>query len=135
MCGFRKTNITQHALFKSLTSWQNLLDREGFISSFLMNLSKAYDCLPHDLFWLNLNLGINKEKIRLSLIYPTNWTQRTKIGSTFIDWTNIVKGIPQGSILGRLLFSYFSMICSFSQKNVKPVTLLITLAFIFVVFI
>ena len=84
---------------------------------------------------LNLNLGFSKERIRLFLIYLTNRTQRIKIGSTFIDRANIVKGIPHSSILSPLLFSYFSMICSFSQKNVKPVTLLMTLDFILVVFI
>ena len=34
-------------------------------------------------------------------------TQRIKIDSTFSDWTNILKGIQQGSILGRILFNIF----------------------------
>ena len=39
--------------------------------------------------------------------YLTNRTQGTKIGSTFIDWTNIVKGIQHSSILSLLLFDIF----------------------------
>ena len=40
LCGFRKAHSTQHALFKLLTSWQNSLDRDRFVGSILMNLSK-----------------------------------------------------------------------------------------------
>ena len=39
--------------------------------------------------------------------YLTNRTQGTKIGSTFLDWTNIVKGIQHSSILSFLLFDIF----------------------------
>ena len=54
LCGFRKAHSTQHALFKLLTSWQNLLDRGRFVGSILMHLSKAYNCLPHDLLLAKL---------------------------------------------------------------------------------
>ena len=46
-CGFRKSHSTQHALLNLLKNWQKTLDKSGVIG--LMNLSKAYDCLPHDL--------------------------------------------------------------------------------------
>ena len=48
LCGFRKAHSTQHALFKLLRSCQKELDNLGFIGTVLMNLSKGYDCLPHD---------------------------------------------------------------------------------------
>ena len=79
--------------------------RVGFVGSILMDLSKAYDCLPHDLFLVKLQAcGFSKESIKLVLNYLTNHTQRIKVGSTFSDWTYILKGILQGSILGPLLF-------------------------------
>ena len=97
LCRFRKAYSTQHALFKLLTSWQNSLDRRGFVGPILMDLSKSYDCLPHDLLLAKLQAyGFSKESIRLFLSYLTNRTQIIKIGSTFSHWTNIVKGIPQG---------------------------------------
>ena len=84
LCGFRKAHSTQHALCKLLTSWQNSLDRDGFVGSILMDLSKAYDCLPHDLLLAKLQAyGFSKESIRLFLSYLTNLKQRIEIGSTF----------------------------------------------------
>ena len=79
--------------------------------------------------------GFNKEIIRLFLFlsYLTNRTQSIKISSTFSDWTNIVKGILQSSILVPYFLMFLSMICSFSQQNVKSVILLMTIAFILVV--
>ena len=95
LCGFRKTHSTQQALFKLLILWQNSLDRGGFVGSVLMDLPKAYDCLPHDLLLAKLQAyDFSKESIRLFLSYLTNRTQRIKIGSTFSYWTNILKGAP-----------------------------------------
>ena len=48
-CGFRRKYNTQHALFLLLKNWQTCLDRNGYVGTLLMDLSKAYDCLPHDL--------------------------------------------------------------------------------------
>ena len=46
LCGFRKVHSTQHALSKLLQSWQKELDNGGFVGTILMDLSKAYDCIP-----------------------------------------------------------------------------------------
>ena len=128
MCGFRKSHSTQHALFKLLTSWQNSIDRGGLVGYIRMDLSKAYVCLPHNLLLAKLQAyGFSKESIKLFLSYLTNRTQRIKIGSTFSHWTNILKGIPQGSILVPLLLNIFvnnlfffsakCEICNFADDN------------------
>ena len=49
LCGFRKAHSTQNALFILLQPWQEELDKSGYVGTILMRLSKAYDCLPHDL--------------------------------------------------------------------------------------
>ena len=49
LCGFRKAHSTQHALFRLLQSWQRELDESGYVGTILMDLSKTYDCIPHEL--------------------------------------------------------------------------------------
>ena len=57
LCSFRKAHPFQHTLFKLLHAWQKELDKSGFVGTMLMNLSEAYDFLPHMIFLLpNLNL-------------------------------------------------------------------------------
>ena len=44
LCGFRNFHSTQHALFKLLQTWQEELDKSGFVATILMELSAAFDC-------------------------------------------------------------------------------------------
>ena len=86
LCGFRKTHSTQHALFRLIQSWQKELDESGFVGTILMDLSKAYDCLPHDLMVAKLEVyGLAKENLHLISDYLSYRKQRTKIGSACSD--------------------------------------------------
>ena len=85
LCGFRKAHSTQHALFKLLQRWQNELDNSGLVGTILMDLSKAYDCLPHDLIIAKFEAyGLSKSSLSLLLDYLTSRKQRRKIGSSYI---------------------------------------------------
>ena len=95
LCGFRKAHSTQHALFKLLHAWQEELDKSGFVGTILMDFSKAYDCLPHDLLVAKSEAyGIDKTGLSLIYDYLSNCKQRAKINSSYSDWYNIVRGIP-----------------------------------------
>ena len=101
LCGFRKAHSTQHALFKLLHSWQKELDNSGFIGTILMDLSKAYDCLPHDLIIAKFEAyGLSKNSLTLLLDYLEGRKQGVKIGSSNNFWSDIKRGVSQGSILG-----------------------------------
>ena len=68
--GFRKAYATQHALFKLLHSWQKELDNSGFVATILMDLSKVYDCLPHDLIIAKFEpYGLSQNSLKLLLHY------------------------------------------------------------------
>ena len=72
-----------------------------------MDFSKAYDCLPHDLMVAKLEAyGLAKESLQLISDYLSYRKQRTKTGSTYSDWANVIPGIPQGSILGSCQYFY-----------------------------
>ena len=90
LCGFRKAHNIQHPLFKLLHSWQRELDSGGFVGTILMDLSKAYDCISHELLIAKLECcGLDKISLKLILNYLSNHMQRTKIGSSFSSWFDI----------------------------------------------
>ena len=73
-----------------------------------MDLSKAYDCLPHDLLIGKVEAyGLDNGRLNLFLDNLSFRKQRTKVGSTYDKWSKIRRRIPQGSILGPGLFNIF----------------------------
>ena len=122
MCGFRKAHSTQHALFKLIQKWQAELDSGGYVGTILMAFSKAYDCSSHDLLIAKLEAyGLDVGSLNFLLDYLSLRKHRTKVGSSYSIWSEICRGIPQGSILGPLLFNIFinekSEICNFTDDN------------------
>ena len=92
------------------------------ILTILMDLSKTYNCLHHYLLIAKLEAyGFNNGGLNLRLDYLSFRKQRTKVGSTYSKWSNIRRGIPQGSILGPLLFNIFinDVFMIFEQSDIR----------------
>ena len=72
------------------------------------DLSKVFDCLDHDLLIVKLNAyGFSLPALRFIHDYLSNRKQRKRINYSYSTLMEIVFGVPQGSILGPLLFNIF----------------------------
>ena len=81
-------------------------DNKQFCAAILTDLSKAFDCIPCDLLIAKLNsYGFDQEALKLIHSYLYDRPQKVKVGSSFSKELEIVCGVPQGSILGPLLFN------------------------------
>ena len=97
-----------------IEKWRKLLDAGGAFGALLTDLSKAFDCLPHELLIAKLHAyGVDVPSLKLLHSYLTKRMQRVKLNGTYSLWSEILFGVPQGSILGPLLFNIF--LCNLFQ--------------------
>ena len=84
------------------------IDKHGFASGILMDLSKAFDTINHQLLRAKLYAyGFTKNALELILIYLSDRWQRTKINTFFSSWSELISGVPQGSVLRPLFFNVY----------------------------
>ena len=96
LCGFRKGFSTQTSLIRLLHKWQQSLDKKEIIGTVLIDLSKAYDCIQHNLLLAKLKAYGFSSSISLLRSYLSGRKQRVKILSSFSEWVWVNFGIPQG---------------------------------------
>ena len=106
LCGFRKGMSTQNCLLFLVEKWKKCLDKSGKCGVLLTDLSKAFDCLVHDLFIAKLHAyGFDYLSLKLIHSYLTDRKQRVRMNASFSTWSEIFAGVPQGSVLGPNLYN------------------------------
>ena len=106
--GFRPRHSTQDALLKTVDDWRLSLDKIEIVGSVFIDLSKAFDSVCHTLLLEKLaRYGFRGDSLLWFQSYLSGRKQRVVIGGEASEWTDVSAGVPQGSILGPLLFSVF----------------------------
>ena len=106
--GFRQQHSTCTALIKTLYKWNIEIDKGNYIGAVFVDLSKAFDMVNHKLLIAKLSsFGITGIENKWFKSYLNNRTQCVSVNGTISNPKTIMSGVPQGSILGPLLFLFF----------------------------
>ena len=108
LSAYRKNFSCQNVLLRLIEQWRQYLDNNKVVGAVLMDLSKAFDCLPHELLIAKLEAyGLDRQVVKLIYSYLKDRKQTVKIKGFFGVLKTIISGVPQGSILGPILFNIF----------------------------
>ena len=103
--GFRKNHSTGHAINYSINKIINELQECNHVIGIFIDLSKAFDTIDHEKLIVKLeHYGIRGICLELLKSYQRNRLQYTNFNGTTSDFSEIKYGVPQGSVLGPLLF-------------------------------
>ena len=99
---------SNHVLLRLIENWEKSLDNKSFVGTFLMDLSKAFDCIPHDLLVAKLHAyGLSNDAVTFMYSYLKLRKQGVKINDTESIFQILLSRVPQGSIFGSILFNIF----------------------------
>ncbi len=103
--GFRKQHSTNHALLSIVEGIRENLDTKKFVCGVFIDLEKAFDTVNHEILLSKLDhYGIRGVAKLWFKSYLALRTQRVRLDGITSEYLNVNCGVPQGSILGPLLF-------------------------------
>ena len=110
----------QTALTMLPEKWIKILDDIGYAGAVLMDLSKAFNTINPELLTAKLHAyGFGKEALTLIASYLSDRWQHVKINDTFSTWSTLEQAVPQGSVLGLVLFNIYLNDLFFTLSSVN----------------
>ena len=102
IAAYRQKFGTQYVLIRLVEDWRS---NDYLVGAILMDLSKAFDCIPHDLPIAKLHAY--EDALVLIYSYLKRRKQCVRINNTYCSFQEVISGVPQGSELGPIIFSFY----------------------------
>ena len=114
--GFQKNKSTEQAVTSIISAIDQVKNEKKSSYCIFLDFAKAFDTVNHEILLSKLDhYGISGKSHDLFHSYLSNRTQQTDIGGTLSDIGIIKHGVPQGSVLGPLLFQLYSGIIKYTE--------------------
>ena len=108
LCGYRKNFNCQVALVPMIEKWKMARDKGENAGGVLMDLSKAFDTINHELLIAKLHAyGFSIDALKIVHSYLSDRWIRTKVDGSYSTWKQILSGMPQGSVNGPKWFNIY----------------------------